>query len=43
MKNISGSVGQELEVPNSYDKLLKEYEENGMSKPIRWRVYALGV
>ena len=37
-KNILRSVGLELEVSNSYDKLLKEYEENGMSKPIRWRV-----
>ena len=37
VKNNSGSVGRELEVPNSYDTSLKEYEENGMSKSLRWK------
>lgn len=27
-----------MSIPTSYDQLLKDYEEQGMSKPIRWRV-----
>ena len=34
----AGSVGEEVEIPNSYDQLLKMYEEEGMLKPVRWRV-----
>jgi hypothetical protein len=34
----AGSTGEEVEIPNSYDQLLKIYEEEGMLKPVRWRV-----
>ena len=34
----AGSIGEEVEIPNSYDQLLKMYEEEGMLKPVRWRV-----
>jgi hypothetical protein len=34
----ASSTREDVEIPNSYDQPLKKYEEEGMLKPVTWRI-----